>query len=360
MTAPLVPPEVNLRGLPWMRLDVGRLLNSDLFALSSGDQFKYAVTLWCRSWTQTPAGSLPDDDKILAMLAGAGSRKNFVKNKLIVLRGWVKCDDGRLYHPVISEYAILAWKERLQYLENKENHRKRQELYRLECKELRAKLREHGVKAPFNTKVEDLRERLRVVEDDTSTRDNPVTRTVIAQSEHGDSTVTASCGGREGEGDKSKSKSFSSETYARSVVSEGSAPELARALQGVGFPECAATLPGLIEAKAEGVTSQELIALATAHAGKALNYIIAKAIGQRRDARERAGAAGPGTKRVAIDPQAQALAAAEDACDRAIRAAANDFELGLKTPEERDKAVAAARETLLQARQALQQKPVEA
>ena len=42
--APLVPVEVDLRGLPFMPLDVVRLLDSDLFALTSGDEFKAALS----------------------------------------------------------------------------------------------------------------------------------------------------------------------------------------------------------------------------------------------------------------------------------------------------------------------------
>lgn len=111
MTEPLVPPEVDLRGMPFMPLDVVRLLDSDLFAVSSGDEFKAAVSLWCKAWLQVPAASLPADDRVLAHLSGAGGR--WAKVRAGAMRGWVQCDDGRWYHPVIAEKAMQAWQGRL-------------------------------------------------------------------------------------------------------------------------------------------------------------------------------------------------------------------------------------------------------
>lgn len=107
---PPVPPDCDLRGLPWMPIDTVRLLDSDLFALATGDEFKAAVALWCKAWQQVPASSLPDDERVLAHLSGAGSRWRKVKDQ--ALRGFVKCTDGRLYHPVIAEKALEAWAHR--------------------------------------------------------------------------------------------------------------------------------------------------------------------------------------------------------------------------------------------------------
>ena len=110
LPVPLTPPDCDLRGFPYMPLDVIRLVDSDLFALSTGDEFKIAVALWCKSWSQVPAGSLPDDDRILAHLSAAGMGWAGVRE--MALRGWVKCRDGRLYHPVVAEKALIAWKQR--------------------------------------------------------------------------------------------------------------------------------------------------------------------------------------------------------------------------------------------------------
>ncbi len=72
LPAPLVPAEVDLRDFTFLPLDVVRLRDSDLAALSSGDGFRAAVLLWCTSWHQSPAASLPDDDRLLARYAGFG------------------------------------------------------------------------------------------------------------------------------------------------------------------------------------------------------------------------------------------------------------------------------------------------
>ncbi len=90
-----------------MPIDTVRLLDSDLNALATGDEFRAAVRLWCKAWHQVPAGSLPDDERILAALSGFGSR--WKKLRPMALRGFVKCSDGRLYHPVIAQKALEAW-----------------------------------------------------------------------------------------------------------------------------------------------------------------------------------------------------------------------------------------------------------
>lgn len=108
---PLTPPDCDLRGMPYMPVDLVRLFDSDLFALSSGDEFKVAFTLWGKAFLQVPAGSIPDDDRILAHLSGAG--RLWMKYRSMALRGWIKCSDGRLYHPVVAAKARDAWEARM-------------------------------------------------------------------------------------------------------------------------------------------------------------------------------------------------------------------------------------------------------
>lgn len=106
---PLTPLDCDLRNFPHMPLDVVRLRDSDLAALEGAEEFRAAVLLWCASWHQIPAASLPDDDRVLANLAGFGRVvKEWNKVRDGALRGWIKCSDGRLYHPVIAEKALSA------------------------------------------------------------------------------------------------------------------------------------------------------------------------------------------------------------------------------------------------------------
>lgn len=116
MTEPLTPPDCDLRNLQYMPLDVLRLRDSDITATATGDEFRCAVLLWCAAWHQVPAASLPDDDIVLSQFAGFGRVvKEWKKVKTGALRGWIKCSDGRLYHPVVAEKANESWVSKLNY-----------------------------------------------------------------------------------------------------------------------------------------------------------------------------------------------------------------------------------------------------
>ncbi|WP_426143202.1 DUF1376 domain-containing protein [Pseudomonas sp. DWP3-1-2] len=152
---PLVPAAVDLAGMAFMPLDVSRLLDSDLFALSTGEEFKAAVALWCKSWTQVPGGSLPNNDRVLAHLSGAGARWPKVKEQ--ALHGWTLCSDGRLYHAVIAEKALIAWGERLVYIDRQAADAERKRAHREEAKGLRAQLAQHGIGVAWNETVSAMR-----------------------------------------------------------------------------------------------------------------------------------------------------------------------------------------------------------
>lgn len=109
---PLVPPEVDLRDFREMPLEFERLFASDTWVLGTPEEKVAAFHLWCKSWHQQPAGSLPDDDRILAHLSGSGVR--WKKLRAHALRGWEKCSDGRFYHPVVAEKACRAWKVKVE------------------------------------------------------------------------------------------------------------------------------------------------------------------------------------------------------------------------------------------------------
>ncbi len=135
--APMTPPNCDLRDFPFMPLDVVRLRDSDITAISNGDEFRCAVLLWCASWHQVPAASIPDDDIVLSQFAGFGRVvKEWKKVREGALRGWIKCSDGRLYHPVVAEKACEAWNSRIAYRERKEAERKRKAEERAKKKSL--------------------------------------------------------------------------------------------------------------------------------------------------------------------------------------------------------------------------------
>lgn len=112
LTEPLTPDDCNLRGLPYMPLDVVRFLESDLVGVVTPQEGWAAILLWARSWLQVPAASLPDNDRQLARWAGL-SEAEWREVRTNALRGWRRASNGRLYHPVVAEKALSAWIERL-------------------------------------------------------------------------------------------------------------------------------------------------------------------------------------------------------------------------------------------------------
>lgn len=110
MTAPLVPPDVDLRGTGWMPYWGHLLRGSELNASVSDAGFRAAHNLWWAAWNEVPAASLPDNDRLLCRFADLGSNLDaFLAIRDEALHGFVKCDDGRLYHKFLAGEAIRAW-----------------------------------------------------------------------------------------------------------------------------------------------------------------------------------------------------------------------------------------------------------
>lgn len=117
---PLTPPDCDLRGLEYMPLLGQHLFGSEFNARANDSEWRAALTLWWAAWTQMPAASLPDDDIALCRLADLGRDvKTWRKIKDMALYGFVKCSDGRLYHPTVAKQAMLAWDKRVKERERK-------------------------------------------------------------------------------------------------------------------------------------------------------------------------------------------------------------------------------------------------
>lgn len=118
MTAPLTPPDCDIRDYPGMMVDVARVRDSGLASDETPEACWAAFLLWCASWHQVPAGSIPDNDQWIAKHAGYAQRgridtKAWNKVRDGALRNFVKCSDGLLYHPVVAEKALEAWLTKL-------------------------------------------------------------------------------------------------------------------------------------------------------------------------------------------------------------------------------------------------------
>lgn len=321
MPDPLVSADVDLRGLPWMRLDTVRLLDSDLFALSSGDEFKAAVALWCKSWGQVPAGSLPTDDRILAHLSGAGSR--WKKLKTMALRGWVTCSDGRMYHPVVAEQVLAAWDERVEFRERVDGQNERQRRAREEKAAMVAELKAAGVTLAWNATMTEVRAA-------HASLSRPVTVTGGNEKRDGHS----DCHGLDGTGRDGTVKALT-ETPQRAERYSGLVSDMARSLRANGFPACSDTHPDLATLAEEGATAADVLEAAIAAGGKKpLGWVVSRVRGRRAEAA--AGGQAAGGVAIVIDQTAARRARARHTLDDDVLKARNDCELGIISADERD------------------------
>lgn len=109
----MVGPDVDLRSYDYMPLKVQQLRDSELATIAEPQEFMAAVLLWCASWHQVPAASLPNDDRQLCKLSGLGRDLiTWGKVREVALRHFELCSDGRLYHPLIADLANVAWEQK--------------------------------------------------------------------------------------------------------------------------------------------------------------------------------------------------------------------------------------------------------
>lgn len=91
------------------RLDCHRVLQSNTWALAIASQWPEArpwlLMMWFVSWQELPAGSLPNDDQIIAAKLGM-SDEMFAGHRSILMRGWYRATDGRLYNKTIAELVL--------------------------------------------------------------------------------------------------------------------------------------------------------------------------------------------------------------------------------------------------------------
>lgn len=129
LPAPLVPPEVDLRGMEYMPLKGDILFKSTTWLKGSHESRSASLRLWWHGFAhEVPAASLPDDDQLLAEYAGYGEIvKAWLRIKPLAMRGWVRCSDGRWYHKTVAELALEAWKGRVKNREKARRWRERKE-----------------------------------------------------------------------------------------------------------------------------------------------------------------------------------------------------------------------------------------
>ncbi len=104
---PPIPEHTNLQSMRWFKMDIMSLLNSDFVHKATHEELGAAFLLWTKSVHQLPAGSLPNDDVVLARMAGFDPRsKRWKKSRDMILYGWTLRSDGRLYHPTVADTVL--------------------------------------------------------------------------------------------------------------------------------------------------------------------------------------------------------------------------------------------------------------
>ena len=155
---PLMPVDCDLRDFAFMPLDIQRLRRSKAWLKAKRNPALafYMINLWTAAWHDVPAGSLEDDDDVLADLAMCDPSK-WTKLKADVLHGWVKCSDGRLYNPTTCEKAQESWDSKVERKEKEANERERKRREREERSAMFTALREKDIVPPWNISTRDLR-----------------------------------------------------------------------------------------------------------------------------------------------------------------------------------------------------------
>jgi hypothetical protein len=101
-----VPYPADVRAKGWrFELDHEKIEQSDTWALAPAELRPWLLMLWLTAWKQTPCGSLPDDDDLIAARIGMPT-KTLQKHRTVLRRGWWAAEDGRLYHDTIVSFVV--------------------------------------------------------------------------------------------------------------------------------------------------------------------------------------------------------------------------------------------------------------
>jgi hypothetical protein len=110
LPAPLTPAGCDLTSHTYFPLHYDRLLRSRWWRRASDLARSRNMDLWAHAFREVPSASLPDDDADLADMAGFGrDLAAFLAVKTELLEPWVRCSDGRWYHPTLAEVATELW-----------------------------------------------------------------------------------------------------------------------------------------------------------------------------------------------------------------------------------------------------------
>jgi len=97
------PYPADTRAKGWrFQLAYEQIEQSDTWGLAKPEARPWLLMLWFTAWKQVPCGSLPADHDVISGKLGMPDAL-WAKHKAVLLRGWWQAEDGRLYHPTLTE-----------------------------------------------------------------------------------------------------------------------------------------------------------------------------------------------------------------------------------------------------------------
>jgi hypothetical protein len=85
---------------------------SDTWKLAKTGAIRGALMLlWAEAWQESPCGTLPNDDELVALTIDM-PLATFQKNRGVLMRGWSLASDGRLYHETITTRVLAMLEKR--------------------------------------------------------------------------------------------------------------------------------------------------------------------------------------------------------------------------------------------------------
>jgi hypothetical protein len=155
LPSPPVPAEVSMSGNEWFPLYYQRLRKSRWWRSASDFARSRNIDLWCASFDETPAGSLPDDDIELADAAGFGRDvAEFQAHKAELMAPWTLCTDSRWYHPTVCEVVLETWE--------RTSERRKQDRLRQQARRARTRISGNAPSATLSAVTRDAPTRSRV------------------------------------------------------------------------------------------------------------------------------------------------------------------------------------------------------
>ncbi len=93
------------------RIDYERVNQSDTWGLAPPELRPWLLMMWFVAWQHIPCGSLSPDEKAIAAHIGMPWAM-WLHHREVLMRGWYRCSDGRLYHKILSEFvcALEGWR----------------------------------------------------------------------------------------------------------------------------------------------------------------------------------------------------------------------------------------------------------